>query len=242
MLPLLLLIGGWFLLQQGVKTKGSDWLPIKYVRIEGAFQYIIMSKVKAALEGQFEQGFYLVNLQQVKQLVNQLPWVKAVHVKRIWPDTIEIQLTEHIPIVRWGEYGLLNQDGEPFIPYNRKEFSSLLKLTAPEGQERKFLAIMYDLFATLKKHNMTMNEFYVSERRAWSIMLDNNMRLLLGKNEPLERLQRFLRSFYLIGEQQIAQISQVDLRYPNGYALTWKDSEQLIDWAQIADKNSGKAN
>ena len=43
-----ILVIGWLVWQE-VKAQGADWLPVKYVRIEGAFQYIEKEKIKKVL-------------------------------------------------------------------------------------------------------------------------------------------------------------------------------------------------
>jgi len=63
------------------------------------------------------------------------------------------------------------------------------------------------------------------------------MLLKAGKNQPLKKLQRFLKTIYLIRTEQIADIAVVDLRYSNGYALTWKQGKEKIDWKKIAEMN-----
>ena len=61
------------------------------------------------------------------------------------------------------------------------------------------------------------------------------MELILGRNKPLINFQRFLETLPFLGEQQIAKVAVVDLRYPNGYALKWKQGMEEIDWKEIAE-------
>lgn len=225
---------GW----QEVKEQGVNWLPVKYVRIEGAFQYIAKDKIKQVLKGQVNNGLYNADIQQIKATVNQLPWVESVYVKRVWPDAIVIKIMEQVPVVRWGETGLLNKEGEKFIPNNVALFGQLPMLFSPVGKEQELLEVMKRLIIAMNDKQMALAEFRVSERRAWSIKLRNNMVIKLGRKEPLKKFQRFLQTFALIGEEQIKKVAVVDLRYPNGYAITWKPNEAEIDWKKIAEMNN----
>ncbi|MCK5120837.1 MAG: FtsQ-type POTRA domain-containing protein [Methylomarinum sp.] len=236
LLGCLVLITGWFGWLQ-VKTQGVNWLPVKYVRIEGAFQYIAKEKIKQVLKGQVNNGLYNADIQQIKASVNQLPWVESVHVKRVWPDAIDIQIVEQVPVVRWGETGLLNKEGEKFIPNNVALFGQLPMLFGPIGKEQELLEVMKGLIIAMNDKQMALAEFRVSERRAWYLKLRNNMVIKLGRNEPLKKFQRFLQTFALIGEEQITKVAVVDLRYPNGYALAWKQNKAVIDWKKIAEMN-----
>lgn len=217
------------------KAKGGDWLPVKYVRIEGAFQYISKEKIKTILQKQVSSGLYNANIQQIQQSVNNLPWVGEVTVKRVWPDALNIKIIEQTPVARWGVDGLINGSGEVFIPDNINEFSQLPLITGPEGNENKLLEVMIGLNVALRDQQMQLAEFHVNDRRAWSIKLRRGMRLILGRNEPLDKFQIFLTTLTLLGDEQVVKVASVDLRYPNGYALTWKSGEEEIDWKTIVE-------
>ena len=227
---------GW----REVKAQGADWLPVRYVRIEGAFQYIAKEKVKRVLKEQVNNGLYNADIQQIQLSVNQLPWIESVRVKRVWPDAIDIRIVEQTPVVRWRGEGLLNQQGEVFVPDNISEFSGLPLVSGPVGNERKLLEIMKGLDVALSDRQMELVEFLVNERRAWSIKLKNGVEIILGRNDPLSKFQRFLKTVALIGEEQVEKVVVVDLRYSNGYALTWKKGENEIDWKKIAEMKKSK--
>ena len=69
---------------------------------------------------------------------------------------------------------------------------------------------------------MQLAEFHVNERRAWRIKLASGLEMQLGRKAPLENMQRFLKTMDLIGAEQVETMANVDTRYPNGYAVTWK--------------------
>lgn len=236
---ILLLAGrfGW----QEIKAQGADWLPIKYVRIEGAFQYIAKDKIKQVIVDQVKNGLYNANIQQIQKSVKQLPWAEKVNVKRVWPDAIDIKITEQTADVRWGAKALLNKKGALFVPENIKKFNHLPLLSGPKGYEKKLLKTMKELSMALSDQEMNLAEFTVNDRRAWKIKLQNGMNLILGRNEPFNKFQLFLKTFALIGSEQEAKVVVVDLRYPNGYALTWKKGAEKIDWEKIAEINKYKA-
>ncbi len=218
-----------------VKAQGADWLPVKYVRIEGAFQFIAKEQVKDALRDHVMNGFYNVDIQQVQQSVMNLPWSDRVIVKRVWPDAINVVITEQTPVVRWGDDALLNNRAEVFKPAKIKDFTGLPLLLGPEGYQQRMLETMKTILPVLQANNMELASFEINERRAWKLKLNNEMELNAGRNQPLEKIQRFLKTIALLGQEQIAGIAVVDLRYSNGYALKWKQGEAEIDWKKIAE-------
>ncbi len=233
-ISLLLIGGGWFSWHK-IHSQDASSKPIRYVKIEGAFQYIAKERVKQALMPEMQRGFYHANMETIHHAISSLPLVDKVDVKRVWPDAVYIKITEQKPVVRWGNNALLNKQGDVLLPDNIDEFKNLPLITGPEGQEKKLLEIMKGVYIVLKDKSMQLAEFHVNERRAWRIKLASGLEMQLGRKAPLESMQRFLKTMDLVGEAQVAQMSSVDTRYPNGYAVTWKADVKDIDWKAIAN-------
>lgn len=233
---LLAVLAGWFGWEQ-LQSKDAISKPIRYVRIEGAFQYTSKDKLKRILTPEMMRGFYHADMDTIHHLISDLPLVEQVDVKRVWPDAVHIKITEQKPIVRWGDKALLNKHGDVLIPDNIEEFKNLPLITGPNGQEKKLLEIMKGVYIVLMDKSLQLAEFHVNERRAWRIKLANGLEMQLGRKAPLENMQRFLKTMDIVGEDKVAMMASVDTRYPNGYAVTWKPEVIEIDWKAIAAKN-----
>ncbi|WP_347987949.1 cell division protein FtsQ/DivIB [Methylomonas sp. AM2-LC] len=232
----LLLIGGVWLGWRQVKLTNVYFRPIHYVKIEGSFQYTSKERLQQLLNPLMKRGYYQADMEAVQQAIKTLSMVDKVDVKRVWPDAVYIKITEHKPIVRWGSNALLNKQGEILIPENIEEFKNLPLITGPEGQEKKLLEIMKGIYIVLKDKSMQLAEFHVNDRRAWRIKLASGLEMQLGRKAPLENMQRFLKTMDLIGTEQVEMMANVDTRYPNGYAVTWKPDLPKIDWKAIVEK------
>ena len=230
------LAGGWWSWRQ-VMAPAIDHKPIRYIKIEGAFQYISKERLKQVLAPQIQRGYYHADMEAINQVIKSLPLVDTVDVKRVWPDAVTIKITEQKPIVRWGDHALLNNQGEILIPENIEAFKNLPLITGPAGQEKKLLKIMKGVYIELKDKSLQLAEFHVNDRRAWRIKLASGLEMQLGRKAPLENMQRFLKTMDLLGADQLALIASVDTRYPNGYAVTWKPEMTGIDWKAVAEKD-----
>ena len=225
---------GW----QNFKTVSMDVVPIRYVRIEGVFQYLEKDDIKKLLQPLVTTDFFSADVQAMQRSALSLPWVAAVKVKRIWPDAIDIKIFERKPAVRWGGKSLLNQHGEIFSPENIDAFKALPLLIGPKGQESELFEIMQSLSLALKENALKLSTFEVSERRSWKITLMNGMEMQLGRTEPLKKFKVFLQTLPVLGKDNLRAISRVDLRYPNGFAVRWKKGES----PQWESKNDTKQN
>lgn len=212
--------------------------PIKYVRVEGVFQYLSKNEVQAVVQPLVMSGFFEVDIQEIQATVASLPWVDSVNVKRIWPDAIDIKVFEKKPFARWGENSLITERGTIFTPPQIEAFVNMTLVHGPDMQQIKLLEIMKGIRLALADQSMELSEFYINDRDAWKIKLSNNLEILLGRNEQLKKLQKFLRTLEVLKQEQIEQMVLVDLRYPNGYAVSWKTGSLEIDWKSIANPNN----
>lgn len=215
-------------------------LPVKYVRTEGVFQYLSKDEIKTALLPLVLTGFFDVDMQAVHAAVSTLPWVDTVTVKRIWPDAIDIKVSEKKPYARWGKKSLITEQGVIFTPKNMEQFQDLAVVTGPELQQVRVLEIMKGIKTALADQSMELAEFSVNDRWAWKIKLATGLEILLGRNEQLKKLQRFLKTLTVLGQEQVEKMAIVDLRYPNGYAVSWKSGSDCCDWKAIANSNNEK--
>lgn len=226
----------WLFGRQAVGNRVSESLPIRYVRTEGIFQYLSKEELKTALMPLVNSGIIEADMQRIRDTVANMPWVKNVTVERVWPDTIDIKVSERKAFVRWGQTGLLTENGELFSPSNVDEFKSLLLVEGPKDQEAKTLEIMKGVKTALDDQALELAEFKVNDREAWTLKLKNGLEIVLGRTGQLKKLQRFLDTLPVLGQEKMASMEVVDLRYPNGYAVSWKPGMDAIDWGQPKTK------
>lgn len=219
----------------------KNFVPIKHVRVQGTFTQISKDEIKTLLEPLVKVSFFDANVQGIKEVLSTLSWVDSASVNRVWPDTLTVKINEKTPYVRWGKAALISTHGLIITPEDITPFMNLPILYGPEGQEMKSLEIMKGVNTALVDQSMQIAEFSINDRWAWKIKLSSGLEILLGRSEQLKKLQRFIKTIDVLGAEQVNAISIVDLRYPNGYAVSWKSDAQPIDWkilpaAQTANK------
>ncbi|MBE0469348.1 MAG: FtsQ-type POTRA domain-containing protein [Methyloprofundus sp.] len=213
----------WPLLQDMIK----EARPIRHVGVEGEFQYISKEDIQSKIIPLIQDGYFAIDLQEIQQAVMSLPWAEKVQVQRIWPDGVKLKLYEQKPVVRWQTDGLLNVRGEVFKPLNIDEFKFLPALYGPAEQRQQLLEIMYGLRVSLMDQGLRLTEFRVSNRQSWLLVMENGMTVQLGRFEPLNKLTLLLKAFVVSGSELVNKMAYVDMRYPNGYAVRWRENEQI---------------
>lgn len=206
----------------GQYLSNPDTLPIKQVRVEGDFTRLSPVDLQQLVTDKVRGGFFNLNVDAVRDALLAEPWVSKVSVQRVWPDGLRVIVTEQIPVVRWGDKGLLNELGEYFEPELNTIPENLPSLTGPDGSEVLLLKRYQEMQQRVKEIKFSIVELTLDERRAWSFRLANGINIILGRKQVSERFQRFLDLIPTTVSGRIAQTAKVDMRYTNGFAVKWR--------------------
>ena len=103
--------------------------------VGGSYERINELDVLAVVEPYLDSGLFGIDLAEVQERVELLPWVDRARVQRRWPKKLMIIVSEHVVAARWGDSGLLNTRGEIFVSKARHIPSELPVLSGPEGSE-----------------------------------------------------------------------------------------------------------
>jgi len=197
------------------------FMPVSAVRVEGEFKHQTRAQLHAAISEYAAGGFFSVDADAVRRAALRLPWVASASVRRVWPDTLQVAVTEHKPLARWGTNALLNERGIVFAPAIESFPPGLPLLVGPPGLEAAVLERMAKINNTLQPLRQQVQRVTLDDRRAWSVTLSNGVELLLGREEIDARVQRYVDAYPSALALRMAQLAAVDLRYTNGFAARW---------------------
>jgi cell division protein FtsQ len=63
----------------------------------------------------------------------------------------------------------------------------------------------------------------LDERGAWELDLDSGVTVRLGRRDVDERTERFIHTASQVIAHRLTEISYVDMRYSNGFAIGWRN-------------------
>ena len=212
----------------GVSAGAVAWAfnqPIETVAVEGRFQRVapmdVERVVKASVKG---AGLLSVDLTAVRRAIHTLPWVDAVSVERAWPKGLTVLVVEQTAAARWGERGLLNTRGELFDTDERHIPPELARLEGPQGKEGEVAQRYLSAEARLAQAGMRLTAVRLDARGAWEFDLANGVTVRLGRRQVDERFEKFMSTALKLLTQRGEDISYVDMRYTNGFAIGWRGS------------------
>lgn len=211
-------LGQWF--------KNPQQWPLQVVSIESEFRYLPRATLETHIAPLLEDGFFQINVGLIQQQVQQLPWVERVSIRRVWPDQLEVQVNEQQPVAWWGEGGLLNARAEVFEPHQAPALKGIPHLSGPDGYEQRVLVMYQRLQQMLRPLQLGVMMLEVDDRRAWRMTLSNGLQIEMGRSTPADRVARFVSVYPAILATGKGTVGVVDLRYGNGFALSWKPKQQ----------------
>lgn len=210
-LPVVAVLNGWI--------AGERW-PMRKLAVTGEFRQVDEAAVREAVLPLVGNGFFAVDLDAVREAVAQLPWVEHVDVRKRWPDRLEVTLSEHAPIARWGEDRMLAEDGDLF-PAPPGAGAGLPLFEGPEGRASELMALHSLARPLFLPVGRRIEIVRLSARDSWSLVLDDGTELEAGRGDPQARLARFARMLPQLSADPARRVQRADLRYTNGFAITW---------------------
>lgn len=206
------------------RVNSPESSPVTQVMITGEMPYTHKDDIAQVIESVSLANFFKVNVNEVQEIIQGLPWVYSVSVRKNWPNELNIYVVDQKPIALWNGDFLINKQGWAFQADKSRLNIELPSFFGPEGSEKLALKNFHDLNKLLEYGELKIAELVLSERHAWHLTLNNGVTLNLGREDRIERVQRFIDIYpEIIKHQKIdQQLNYVDLRYDTGLAVGWK--------------------
>jgi cell division protein FtsQ len=221
-LPVVAVVNGWV---------GADQFPLRTLRVQGQLQRVDEAKLRAIVLPYARRGFFAVPLDRIQAEVGALPWVERAEVRKHWPDVLIVAISEHRPFARWGKDRLLSAQGRLFPATGIKVPRGLPQLDGPDSRVPEVVAL-YNQARERLANAGGVRGVTLDKRGSWSIALTDGTEVVLGRDDPEARLERFAPLLpRLVAQHPGQRLARADLRYTNGFSLAWADLPQAAQAA-----------
>jgi cell division protein FtsQ len=232
-LPIVGVLNGWF---------ASDRWPVTKLDVRAEFNHVSAEQIRAAVAPHLGEGFFAVDLADVRAAVAKLPWVERAEARKRWPDVIELTVYEQQPYARWGEDRLINRHGQVFKVSGAEGLQGLPELSGPDDRLDEVIGFHTDCLKEFSGSGLIVTAVALSPRGGWSIRLASGASVAVGREHPRERLARFLDAWPKLAAGRTDTPAYVDLRYANGFAVRWGGAQPSAvanpSSARIANRKS----
>lgn len=202
-------------------------LPIARVGVTGDLKYVSREQISELVAPHLYGGFIAVDLEGIRQVLQDLPWVSRVILKRQWPDGLNIEVHEHRAIAQWQKDSFVNSAGEVFTPVEKTKITELPRLSGPDTSQQQVMANYRSMTRLLDKAGLKLLSLEIDNRGSWRCVISGDRQLVLGRVDVIKRMQKFLLLYRTFNEQERRQLARIDLRYTNGLSVAWKDQAKV---------------
>ncbi len=193
---------------------------IRQVQLQGDLRYLDAGALTRDLSIRFNRNYLETTLSQVISEVESHPWIASASARRVWPDTLLIEITEQRPVAIYNDTQYLGLSGdlfEPPTPVNEPlprlygELSETMQVYSHYGVFSDHLSDFSEVASVSRGHDL-----------GWQIALHNGINLQLGRVDILGRLARARDVLNHLDGEKLAKLQEIDARYDNGVALAWR--------------------
>lgn len=201
-----------------------DQYPIRKVGVDGVTDVRRQQQVQTALAALVrDANYFSAPLDDIYQRAKSLSWVAKVSVRRQWPGTVKLEVTEREPVAVWNEALLVANSGEPFKALKQYDLTGLPRLNGPEQRLDEVMGFYHSMSKLLREVGLNIDRMEVNARLTARLSLDNNMQLVVDRENYVAKLRRFVRLYRGVLSTDSRGVARVDLRYVDGMAVTWRE-------------------
>ncbi|NGZ06589.1 MAG: FtsQ-type POTRA domain-containing protein [Magnetococcales bacterium] len=221
LVAILLLVIGGVLAQQGwERMRRSDWFPLETIHIRGLVN-LPHAAILQTMDTQKGTNLLTIDPENIRSRLLSLPWIHSVRVKRLFPSTLTVTLTEKsaVGLGRQGErIMVLDEYGLPIKPYEKTDPLLFPVITPTPGPNQAAQAVwilnLLDKQAWIKDQ---ISEAVGQPGGGWILYTRKGVKLLLSNRaeQELSLLHRLQKRYKILD----LRIRQVELRIANRVAV-----------------------
>ena len=195
--------------------------PISIVRIEGRFHHLSRQQLQNQLSSVVSNRFFSLQLKSVQKVLLSIPWVGHVEMKKKWPGTLLVKVTERVPSARWNESSLLDTYGYIFMPASTKSFDKLPLLQGDLRSAEKIWKYFTEVRKQLSLVSLNTTALSLDDAGEWMLTVDD-VNIILGRKNKKKRLESFICLYNKQLQPVWKKVKRIDFRYTSGAAVAWK--------------------
>ena len=202
----------------------SPIFEIRQVQIAGDIQHADVKALQQYYNQLLGEGLFTRSMAELRAFAEQPQWIKTAQIRRRWPHTLQIDVVEHRPLALWNDGNIITAEGQVIAPKQGQDLP-LTRLRGPIDTEEAVLDQFSLMSQLLSTSSLRVAELSLEDRGAWNIQFANGIGVKLGRDQILDRLQRFVAVYKTDLSGRIDRIISVDARYPHGVAVKWTSDQ-----------------
>lgn len=202
-----------------VRASGACGLVLEDVSVEGRVR-TSEDSLNKIIQSWRHKPMLAFSIQDIRQEVKALTWVKQATIRRVWPLRLHIQLTEFVPLAVWHHQNKMlwvDRDGEVICQADGDHSMPKMPVISGEDAPHHIATFLTQVqsYPALWSH---VTAFSHIRKRRWNMMLGHTMLVKLPQDnvdKALKQLDAWLSS----GKIQPNQLAMLDFRMLDKYVI-----------------------
>ena len=186
--------------------------PIDRVVVNGDFYHLKEKEVINLIDQKVKDGFLSLNLSGLNKYLENEPWIRNVTIRRSWPSTIIVDITEEKPIARWGEKQVLNNVGDYLEITDKQSIKNLPTFTSEFGKSKEMIKSYQLISEIFGPTGLQVQEIRRDVVGSWLITTSSGIQINLGRDQLVQKLRRFQVVWSAQLTSQVEKIKTIDMR------------------------------
>jgi cell division protein FtsQ len=173
-----------------------------------------------------------------RERVAELPWVEVASVRKVYPETLEIRITEREPFAIWqhdGAFSIIGRKGNEIVPYTGGKFAEL-PLVVGNGAAMRAAGFI-DEMAKYPELAARVRGYVLVAGRRWDLRLNNGIVLKLPETE-VDRAIAAVLDANRATDLFTREVASIDMRL--GDRMTLKLTPAAVESREAALKDAKK--
>ncbi len=212
---------------------------ISKISLTGDAAHVDREALKQSVIAAVDGNYFSLNSKKIIDVVQALPWVEKVRLRRRWPATLMIDIEEYQPVAIWGEERWLTTTGK-LVKLPLPKNVVLPHLNAPSHEVHTVWPKYKQWSAKFARQGLRLQSMTLSKQHLYTLQLEytspmesalTGFEMVLAESNAEQQIDAFLSSYQQSLIDAPGQIKTVDLRYPSGFSVSRHAPEEIAQAA-----------
>lgn len=197
--------------------------------IKGNLAHNDISSIRNQISSNIYGNYYNIDLLKTKHSFESITWINQAVVKRVYPNQIEVKLSEFKPRAIWGnreDSKLVDDFGLVFeANVDKEEYDLMPQFIGLDGQSKIILDMYKELSIAFEPLQNKVKILELNARGSWIATIDGGAHIELGRGNVADIIERAVK--FGNGAEKIVKnlnknlldIQYIDLRHSESYAM-----------------------
>lgn len=206
-------------------------VPVARLVVESELTPQERMEVEAHLSSEVLDGILSTSLVDIEKRLRALSWARDVQVRRVWPDSLIVNLERRSPVAVWGDGRYVSAAGD--LLELADEHAGVPRFDVAVSSPQQAMEVYRLLDQSAGRMNLSIEQIQQNAQGGWQLTFTSGLSVALGAEFLSERMKRFLQVYERVLTTSDRAVAYVDARYPSGVAVRYADQPQLANLPMV---------